>query len=54
MVVALAVFTIDGAGDVISSFHTGVLLRTVAGVAISSAFLVSLCREPVRKYFRPR
>jgi cytochrome c biogenesis protein CcdA len=49
---AIALFAIDGAGDVLALFATGDLLRSALGVSVSATFLYSLTRPHVRKYFR--
>jgi lysylphosphatidylglycerol synthetase-like protein (DUF2156 family) len=49
---AVILFAIDGSGDVVSFFVTGNLLKSLTGVAISSAFLYFLCQSKVRQYFR--
>jgi len=49
---AVTLFAIDGCGDVVSYLVTGDRLRSVAGVIISSAFVYSLSRRRVRRYFR--
>src|SRR5579863_7830571 len=48
---AVVLFAINGAGDVVSLIVTGDWLRSASGVVISSAFLYSLGRGPVRGYF---
>lgn len=48
---ASVLFAIDGCGDVLRFFLTGDSLRSAAGVVISSAFLYSLSRPRVRRYF---
>jgi hypothetical protein len=47
---AIALFTIDGAGDLVSYPFTHDLLRTIFGAAVSSAFLIVLARPAVRRY----
>jgi uncharacterized membrane protein (DUF2068 family) len=48
---AVALFTIDCSGDVVSFFVTGDWLRSVSGAVISAAFVYSLVRPRVRRYF---
>jgi hypothetical protein len=48
---AMCLFAVDASGDVVSLALTRDWLRSVSGVAISSAFLYSLTRYPVRRYF---
>jgi hypothetical protein len=48
---AVGLFTIDGAGDMISLLMTGDWPRSVSGAAISFGFLYVLCRRRVRAYF---
>ena len=48
---AIVLFVVDGAGDAVAFFVTGELARSLAGVAISSAFLCLLTRHRVREYF---
>ena len=48
---ALVLFTVDGAGDLVSYFFTGDWLKSVVGLVVTSAFLYSLARPPVRRYF---
>jgi hypothetical protein len=48
---AMALFAIDGGGDVVALFATGDLLRGTVGVAVSATFLYSLTRPRVRQYF---
>jgi hypothetical protein len=50
---AVVLFAIDASGDLVSLVVTGDWLRSAAGVVISSAFLYSLSRYPVRRYFQP-
>jgi len=47
---AVALFVIDGSGDVVSFFVTGDWLKSIVGVAITSAFLYFLCQRNVRQY----
>ncbi len=49
---AVVLFAIDGAGDVVSLIVTGDWFRSATGVVISSAFLYSLSRYRVRRYFK--
>ena len=48
---SVALFGLDGCGNVISYFLIHDVLRAATGVMISSAFLIALCRPPVRCYF---
>jgi uncharacterized membrane protein (DUF2068 family) len=48
---AIALFAIDGGGDVVALFATGDVLRSAIGVGVSAAFLYSLTRPRVRQYF---
>lgn len=48
---AVALFAIDGCGDIISYFVIHDAFRTVTGIVVSSVFLYSLCRRHVRDYF---
>jgi hypothetical protein len=48
---AVALFAIDGCGDIASFFLIHDALKTVTGVIISLAFLLSLCRRRVRDHF---
>jgi hypothetical protein len=48
---AVALFVVDGSGDVISYFVTHDLPRTVVGAAVSSTFVFVLTRPVVRRYF---
>jgi uncharacterized membrane protein YhaH (DUF805 family) len=48
---AVALFVVDGTGDVVSFPFTRDLLRTAVGVAVSAAFLCSLTRPAARRYF---
>jgi hypothetical protein len=48
---SVALFAIDAAGDIVSFFLVHDAIRTAAGVIISSAFLIALCRRTVRRYF---
>jgi len=48
---SIALFAVDAIGDVVSYFAVHDGLRTVAGVAVSSAFLIALTRPAVRNYF---
>ena len=49
----MVLFTVNGAGDVVSFAVTGGWLRSASGVMICSAFLYCLSRCQVRRYFRP-
>jgi len=48
---AVVLFSINGAGDVVSLVATGDLFRTVVGVAVAAAFLYLLTRPHVRRHF---
>lgn len=48
---AVALFAINGCGDVVSFCVTGDLLRSAIGVAIAATFLYYLIRPGVRSYF---
>ncbi len=48
---AVALFAMNAAGDAIGLAVTGDRLRGASGIAISGAFLYSLTRYPVRRYF---
>ena len=50
---AVALFTIDGCGDVVSFLMTGDAVRSVAGAVISAAFLYCLLERRTRRYFAP-
>jgi len=47
---AIILFVIDGSGDVVSFFVTGDWLKSIAGIAVTSAFLYFLCQRNVRQY----
>jgi hypothetical protein len=47
---AIALFTIDGAGDLVSYPFTHDLSRTIFGAAVTTAFLIVLTRPAVRRY----
>jgi hypothetical protein len=49
---AVGLFAVDASGDVVSFAVRGDWLRSASGVAISCAFLYSLTRYPVRRYFK--
>jgi len=49
---AAALFAIDAAGDAVSLVVTGDWLRSASGLLVSGAFLYSLARPPVRRYFQ--
>lgn len=48
---AVVLFAINGAGDVVSLAATGDVIRTVVGVAVAAAFLYVLTRPHVSRYF---
>src|SRR5271154_4106113 len=48
---AVALFVIDGCGDLISAFVTREWLRSTLGIAVSAAFLFALKRADVGRYF---
>ena len=48
---AIALFVIDGSGDVVSYLFTHNAIRTIFGVVVSTAFLIVLMRPRVRGYF---
>jgi hypothetical protein len=48
---AVALFTIDGCGDVVSLVATGERWKAVGGILVSSLFLYMLTRRSVRRYF---
>lgn len=48
---AVVLFGVDGLGDIVSFFATGDWVRSMAGAAISSAFVYSLVRQRVRVHF---
>lgn len=50
---AVALFAINGCGDLVSFLVTGDWLRAASGVAISLAFLCALSRPRVRRHFQP-
>ncbi len=49
---AMALFAVNGCGDVISFFKRRDLLRSGSGVLIAIAFLFCLSRPSIRRYFR--
>lgn len=49
---AVLLFAIDATGNVVSLWATGDWLRSASGAAVSSAFLYSLMRPRVRRYFQ--
>ena len=49
---AVVLFAINGCGDVVNLIVTGDWLRSASGVVICSAFLYSLSRCPVKRYFK--
>src|SRR5882672_9951152 len=51
---AVALFVIDGSGDVVSLFVTGDWLKSTVGVAVSSVFLYFLAQRHVRGYLGVR
>jgi hypothetical protein len=51
---AVALFAVDACGGFVSYFFIHDAFRTVTGVVISSVFLYSLYRLPVRNYFHSR
>jgi hypothetical protein len=48
---AVALFAVDGCGDLVDLFATGELLRTAVGIVVSATFLYFLTRPRVRSYF---
>jgi len=48
---AVVLFAVDGTGDLVSLLVSGDWLRGASGAAISTAFLYSLSRHRVRRYF---
>jgi len=50
--IALLLFAVNGAGDVVSLIHTGDLLRFGSGVLIAGGFVVLLSLPPVRSSLR--
>jgi hypothetical protein len=50
--IALLLFAVNGAGDVVSLVHTGDVLRFGSGVAIASGFVVMLLLPAVRRTVR--
>ena len=50
--IALLLFAVNGAGDVVSLIHTGDLLRFGSGVLIAGGFVVLLLLPPVRSSLR--
>jgi hypothetical protein len=48
---AIALFAVDGCGDLVSAFVTREWLRSALGIAVSAAFLIALERADVRRYF---
>lgn len=51
---ALALFAINGCGDLVSFFVTGDLLKSASGVALATLFLYALTRPAVRRYLAIR
>lgn len=49
---AIVLFVVDGSGDVVSYFFTADWLKSVTGLLVTAAFLYSLFRPPVRRYFQ--
>ena len=49
---AVLLFAIDATGNVVSWWATGDWLKSVSGVAVSSAFLYCLMRPGVREFFQ--
>jgi len=49
--VAVVLFSVDGLGDAVSVFATGNWLKSAAGLMISGAFVYSLCRKGVMRFF---
>ena len=50
--IALLLFAVNGAGDVVSLVRTGDVLRFGSGVAIAGGFVVLLLLPPVRRQLR--
>ena len=48
---AVALFTIDGCGDVVSFLTTGDAVRSISGMVISAGFLCCLLGRRTRQYF---
>lgn len=48
---SVALFGLDACGNVVSYLLVHDVLRAATGAVISSAFLIALCRRPVRCYF---
>ena len=48
---SIALFTINGFGDLIGLFVTRDWLRSGSGVAVAAAFVAALARPGVRRYF---
>jgi len=51
---AVALFVVNGCGDVVGFIATGDWLRSGSGVAVAAAFLWALTRVQVRRYFNHR
>ncbi|HTP86177.1 MAG TPA: hypothetical protein VMJ34_04485 [Bryobacteraceae bacterium] len=51
--IAVALFTLNGCGDVVSLFITHDWIRSGTGVAVAAVFLLALMRPRVRTFFRP-
>ena len=51
---AVALFIINGCGDVVGLIATGDWLRSGAGVAVAAVCLYALTRPRTRQYFRQR
>lgn len=50
--VAVALFAVNGAGDVVSFIITGDWLKSLSGVVVASGFVWGLLSRRVRRYFR--
>jgi hypothetical protein len=48
---AVALFAVNGLGDVVSFLATRDAMRSISGVTIAVVFLYFLTRAPVRRYF---
>lgn len=48
---AIGIFAVNGAGDLISFIITRDVLRSASGVVIAGVFLLMLTRRPVRDFF---
>jgi hypothetical protein len=49
---AVVLFTVNGAGDLVSFIVTGDWLRSASGVVVAGAFLWCLLTRPVRAYVK--